>query len=189
MVTERPAVSGPRWRVRPQSRRGCEAAEGHPEGGRLPELRAGARGALSGSEHPLRAAFRANGQHRSEARRGVGSAMVRRRPRGRHSTGAWHVGQSQWQARGDRAEDGKVKPHRCPCQSRPCRSCAPSGSSKLRSDSEPALGGTRRVMCSPPPLVSRTSHVTRCGLSRRPPSVPACRSRSGFTRCATPRPR
>src|SRR5688572_25400925 len=35
--------------------------------------------------------------------------MVRRRPRGRHSAGAWHVGQSQRQARGDRAEDGKVK--------------------------------------------------------------------------------
>jgi hypothetical protein len=31
------------------------------------KLRAGARGALSGSEHPLRAAFRATGQHRSEA--------------------------------------------------------------------------------------------------------------------------
>ena len=54
--------------LRPQSRRGCEAAQGHPEGGRLPELRPGARSALSGSEHPLRAAFRATGQHRSEAR-------------------------------------------------------------------------------------------------------------------------
>lgn len=28
------------------------------------------------------------------------------------TAGAWHVGQSQWQARGDRAEDGKVKAHR-----------------------------------------------------------------------------
>ena len=50
-----------------------------------------------------------------------------------------------------------------------------------------ALGGIRQALYLSLSLVSHASHVTLCGLSRRPPSVPDYGARWACTRCATRR--
>ena len=74
-----------------------------------------------------------------------------------------------------------------PCRSLrlPCGLSTPCVQSKLRSVSGPALGGIRPALCSSLSLVSHASHVTLCGLLRRPPSVLDYRARWACTRCAT----